>query len=236
MQTSVEVRYAGVVVARAEEVRKGDATGMALFLRLAEPMPVGTTLELRAEGSDTTVIVERVFESSEARIAGMFVRLQDANAAWAVAVATSPDDTEGIPTPLLTELSRSKETRTGDGYGAVTERSGPVPAAISEPSPTFDAALAAPSTAEPDAPAITIPSALASASPTVSTDDGSTAAARAAIVQPVSEGTGSRKTLMYYGTDTPAAPSEEKREDLPPARAVPLPDGRRRTTKQRRRK
>jgi hypothetical protein len=70
MQTPVDIRYAGVVVATANEVRSQG--GADLFLLVPEPLPVGTVIGLGADGLRARV--ERVVESPDADQAGMLVR------------------------------------------------------------------------------------------------------------------------------------------------------------------
>jgi hypothetical protein len=75
----VEIRYAGVVVGRAESIRRaGDASGGRLFLATSEPMPVGTVIELVTGNSIATARVVRVIESPDAATAGMEVRIGNA--------------------------------------------------------------------------------------------------------------------------------------------------------------
>lgn len=70
MEPPVEVHYAGVVIARATDVRELEG---GCFLQLAEPMPVGTIVGLAPEAAPARVT--KVVESAEPGAAGMVVEL-----------------------------------------------------------------------------------------------------------------------------------------------------------------
>jgi hypothetical protein len=72
METPVEIRYAGVVVARANEVRRMTVGGVDLFLAMPEPLPAGTLVAL---GSDQQARIEKVIESADPSVAGVYVKL-----------------------------------------------------------------------------------------------------------------------------------------------------------------
>jgi len=72
METPVEIRYAGVVVARANEVRRMTVGGVDLFLAMPEPLPAGTVVSLN---NDTQARIEKVIESTDPSVAGVYVRL-----------------------------------------------------------------------------------------------------------------------------------------------------------------
>jgi hypothetical protein len=74
MQAPVEVRYAGIVVGRAQEVRSDDDAS-TFFLPGKEPMPVGTVVQLRSGDRETSARVLRAVESADPAVAGMKVRL-----------------------------------------------------------------------------------------------------------------------------------------------------------------
>jgi hypothetical protein len=93
METPVEIRYAGVVVARATEVltAAGNETGM--FLVVPDPLPVGTLVTI---GDGKHARVEKVVESGDPHASGFYVRLIDeseVNQPW---VPTLP---EMVPLP-----------------------------------------------------------------------------------------------------------------------------------------
>jgi hypothetical protein len=89
MQISVELRYAGVVIGRAEAVRAEDGTAGRLFLHTNDPMPVGTTLEMTS-GTDVAIArVLRVVEVAGDKRAGMDVELLDATSLSAAEAAAA---------------------------------------------------------------------------------------------------------------------------------------------------
>lgn len=72
METPVEIRYAGVVVARANEIRRMTVGGVDLFLSMPEPLPAGTVVSLN-NGSQARI--EKVIESTDPSVAGIYVKL-----------------------------------------------------------------------------------------------------------------------------------------------------------------
>jgi hypothetical protein len=72
MDTPVEIRYAGVVVARANEVRRMTVGGVDMFLAMPDPLPAGTLVGL---GNDTQARVEKVIESSDPSVSGIYVKV-----------------------------------------------------------------------------------------------------------------------------------------------------------------
>jgi hypothetical protein len=74
MEAPVEIRYAGVIIGRAHELRNVEGDD-AFFLPGKEPMPVGTVLHLRSRQEETPARVVRAVESPDASICGMQVRL-----------------------------------------------------------------------------------------------------------------------------------------------------------------
>jgi hypothetical protein len=74
MQAPLEIRYAGVIIGRAQEVRTAEGEAM-FFLPGKEPMPVGTLLHLRSGKGEAPARVVRAVESPDPAICGMQVRL-----------------------------------------------------------------------------------------------------------------------------------------------------------------
>jgi hypothetical protein len=72
MEAPIEIRYAGVVVAKANEVRRMTVGGVDMFLAMPEPLPAGTVVSL---GNDTQARIEKVIESPDPSVAGIYVRL-----------------------------------------------------------------------------------------------------------------------------------------------------------------
>ena len=74
MEAPLEIRYAGVVIGRAQDMRSAEGDAPSFFIPIRDPMPVGTVLRLRAGDRETPVRVVRAVESADAAICGMQVR------------------------------------------------------------------------------------------------------------------------------------------------------------------
>jgi hypothetical protein len=74
MEAPLEIRYAGVVIGRAQEVRGAEGDGQSFFIPMRDPMPVGAVLHLRAGDRETPVRVVRAVETTDAAQCGMQVR------------------------------------------------------------------------------------------------------------------------------------------------------------------
>lgn len=74
MQAPLEIRYAGVIIGRAQELRTTEGDTM-YFLPSKEPMPVGTLLRLRSGRGEAPARVVRAVESPDPAVCGMEVRL-----------------------------------------------------------------------------------------------------------------------------------------------------------------
>jgi hypothetical protein len=98
MQAPLDIRYAGVNIGRAQEVRtaEGEAT---FFLPGKEPMPVGTVLRLRTSTGETPARVMRAIESTDPAICGMEVRLVGDEEAVAAEVIPPPAPAKPKPSP-----------------------------------------------------------------------------------------------------------------------------------------
>jgi hypothetical protein len=75
MEAPVEIRYAGVIVGRAQEVRSAEGEDLSFFIPIRDPMPVGTLLRLRSGDKETPARVVHAIESTDATACGMQVRL-----------------------------------------------------------------------------------------------------------------------------------------------------------------
>ncbi len=96
---SCEVRYAGVVVGRATQVKDWTATGA--FIGLAEPLPSGTRIELRGDNHVQAARVEQVFESADPNAAGMHVSfLASGSAAGPSTSAAAPATSAPASAPV----------------------------------------------------------------------------------------------------------------------------------------
>ena len=82
VDSGTEVRYAGVVVGRAPQVRDVDDTGA--FVVFAEPLPVGTLVVFKIGDDERPARVAEVIESANASIAGMRVAFVSATAGAAL--------------------------------------------------------------------------------------------------------------------------------------------------------
>jgi hypothetical protein len=108
VQAPVEIRYAGVLVGRAQTIRRADDGSGRIFLATPDPLPVGTVIELVSEDSTIPGRVVKVTESADAAASGMDVRLIGAEALSgddpsehaAVAEVVAPEATGGIPEPI----------------------------------------------------------------------------------------------------------------------------------------
>jgi len=74
MEAPLEIRYAGVVIGRAQELRGAEGDAPSFFIPVRDPMPVGTVLHLRAGDRETPVRVVRTVETTDATACGMQVR------------------------------------------------------------------------------------------------------------------------------------------------------------------
>jgi hypothetical protein len=74
MEAPLEIRYAGVVIGRAQEVRSAEGDVPSFFIPVRDPMPVGTVLRMRSGDHETPVRVVRAVETTDATACGMRVR------------------------------------------------------------------------------------------------------------------------------------------------------------------
>lgn len=118
METPVEIRYAGVVVARAETVRHTDKGGVDLFVPMAEPLPAGTLVSV---GEAAQARIEKVIESADASVAGVYLRMVDAQEAarpWTPAFK----EAELPPSPAPERLPVVVAAKTADPISARADR------------------------------------------------------------------------------------------------------------------
>ena len=69
MEAPLEIRYAGVVIGRAQEVPNAEGDALSFFIPVRDPMPVGTVLRVRSGEQETPVRVVRAIESAVSKIA-----------------------------------------------------------------------------------------------------------------------------------------------------------------------
>jgi hypothetical protein len=134
VDTSVEVRYAGVVVGRGLVLRDQGADGS--FVGIPEPLPVGTLVTLKIGESVREARVDQVVESSEPAAVGMRVRWgSEARTAAPAAAAPAPkpvapspaaamappaaEPAAPAPVPLRESAPVSAAIETGDASGAI---------------------------------------------------------------------------------------------------------------------
>ena len=280
MEAPLEIRYAGVVIGRAQEVRSAEADGPSFFIPVRDPMPVGTVLRMRSGDQETPVRVVRAVEAADVTVCGMQVRtIGDAEEVALEFIPPPASAAEkpkaATPTPVIeVDLERMRAET------AVTEVAAPenplAPVTIATPtlvsSPTVKAAEPAPvdavagSTVEiaavpeavPVAAASSMTGALRNATLSVAIGVSAPEAPTVASVQvrepaspqpdTKSDATIGRNPTLAYGSlavtasvaDTGSAAVTEEQdgsasaasgpgEDLPPARPISGPSGRRKT-------
>jgi hypothetical protein len=129
MESATEVRYAGVVLGRATELR--DASVSGAFVVLPEPLPVGTPIVLKTEEGERSARVIEVIESADPAVAGMRVRFMEGGEARAAAIVTkdpapavsppsapsAPPDPPSAPPEAPSAGSPSPQGDPSDGAG-----------------------------------------------------------------------------------------------------------------------
>jgi hypothetical protein len=291
MEAPVEIRYAGVVIGRTQEMRSADGESPSFFLVMREPMPVGSVLRLRAGGRETPARVVHTVESPDPAVCGMQVCVigesEEAATEWIPPpAAEKPRPAEepaktAMPVievgPPVVEAVAAPSVAEPPSQGAAEPQEAP-PAAPAEVAPVevtpVDAAPAAAALVAvalvEDAPAVATeaPAVLAAPSAVVpepeepevqlsfSMEPALPAAASgeiAAVPEAVPLAVGSSMTGALEnaaeGATTAAEPNGEEpaavsngevageeqptSEDLPPARPIAGPSGRRKTKRRR---
>lgn len=134
MEAPVEIRYAGVVIGRAQEVRTADDESV-FFLPGKDPMPVGTLLRLRSGARETSARVLRAVESPDPQIAGMQVRLigeaEEVAPDWIPAPPQAKIAAKsGTPTPAVEVDIGLMQAELAKHAPAMATDSGPIPEAV----------------------------------------------------------------------------------------------------------
>jgi len=133
VDSGTEVRYAGVVVGRALQVRDVDDTGA--FVVFAEPLPVGTLVTFKVGQGQTEderpARVAEVIESANASVAGMRVAFVTAT------TAASPPDPAPAPKPMaaVTVKAASPPQPAVEPAPALAPAAAPVEPAAASPVP-----------------------------------------------------------------------------------------------------
>jgi hypothetical protein len=96
VDTSIEVRYAGVVVGRTSHARE---EGAGMFVGISEPLPVGTLVTLKVGDALREALVAEVIEAADPSSVGMRVSFD----VGARAVAPAPSQAQPVaaaPAPI----------------------------------------------------------------------------------------------------------------------------------------
>jgi hypothetical protein len=250
MQAPVEICYAGVVIARSEEVR--EVKGGEIFVVMKDPLPVGTLVGLRSADSLVSVRVVHVVDSTDWSNSGMRVRpagSDDAEAAmWippppAAKPASAPAATAAPAAAAAESASEGRAEEptlapTGESVRVAVDEVPAVVKASSEPTPMAEPAVAEVSVGKEEEPISlevvltesAVDSPESAAVPVAVAPSASDATEEAAASEPAA-GSGAVDTTSDWSASGDVAPPLE--EDLPPARPVQAGGGRRRTKRRR---
>jgi hypothetical protein len=95
VDSATDVRYSGVVVGRALQLRDRDETGA--FVGFAEPLPVGTALRVKIDDVELAARVTDVVESADAAQVGMRIRFVSEAAERPTAAASATPVVQSLP-------------------------------------------------------------------------------------------------------------------------------------------
>jgi hypothetical protein len=260
MEAPVEIRYAGVVIGRAQDAPTADGDS-SFFLAVREPMPVGSVLHLRSGDRETPARVVRTVESADPAACGMRVRLIgeaeevatewipppapatekgppaeaqpktamrviEVQAGFALADADGGSHAAPVETklaPAQTELRFEPEAQTETAAAAAAPEGGAAASTVEEENPA-----PAPAPAGKPAPVEAVPQEIAPAART-------STAAYGTLREPGGAPDDAESSASTVPEETPAAGGEEQSstENLPPARPIAGPSGRRKTKRRR---
>jgi hypothetical protein len=267
MEAPLEIRYAGVVIGRAQEVRNAEGDALSFFIPVRDPMPVGTVLRMCSGEQETPVRVVRAIESTDATVCGMQVRT--IGEAEEVARDFIPPPAAAVekpkpatPTPVV-EADLSRMRAESAPAEAATPDNSPTPLASAaqagEVAPEVKAAEAAPAeppsavieaAAVPDAVPVTVGSSMTGALRNATESVPISKSAKKAATVPSSKAsepaspqvtlTSAASLTQEYGSVVESASEatevsgavaggQPSGEDLPPARPIAGPSGRRKT-------
>jgi hypothetical protein len=252
MESPIEISYAGVVVGRVQEVRSTEDNGAAFFLSVREPLPVGTVVGLRSGGQETPARVVRVVEAIDAAGSGMQMRLIGDAEIAAPEWIPPPAKTKPVP-PSPVIASRPEAVQESIVQGAESAGAGVTAEAETAPATPAETKVAA----EPTAAIAEVEVVATNADPAPIGAVENAASETNAIPESVPVAVGSSMTgALENATDTrpygqPTSTSDQieagtqssgaatesgpsdgattSTEELPPARPVAGPSGRRRT-------
>ena len=282
MEAPLEIRYAGVVIGRAQDIPSAEGDAPPFFIPIRDPMPVGTVLRLRAGDRETPVRVVRAVESADAATCGIQVRTigeaEEVSPEFIPAPAVLAEKVKpATPTPVVeTDVeamqSDGKPAATPEEALVVSERaatvkiSAPLEAAAEvaamDPVPSPSGENAAIPEAVPLAIGSSMTGALENAAESIPVSEPASAAqaAKGATVTapagPQSESASAKAPEPEHGSAPATAPRSEdglvatattdteigsaavageqtRVEDLPPARPIAEPSGRRKTKRRR---
>jgi len=203
MQAPLEICYAGVVIARTEEVREGE--GGEFFIVTKDPLPVGTLLGLRSADSLVSVRVLRVVEATDGAGSGMQVRPARSDEAGAVLWIPPPP-----PPPPAAKPASTPPAALVQAPAAVA------PPASDEPAPAQDA------------PAAVVMSASESPAAVSSEDPGSARKSAREVVEPpaVAESVPAPVASEAQAADAAPAKQEEppRVAEAAPAESATVPE------------
>jgi len=258
MEAPLEIRYAGVIIGRVQEVRGAEGE-TSFFLPGKDPMPVGTVVRLRSGNNETPARVVRAIESADASIAGMQVRLigeaEEVAPDWipVPAPVTVAKPKRGTPTPvvevdvkgMLAESDKDAQASTAEGAaipevvpvtvgssltGALENATASTPAAQAPEESGIDVIIDTPPVVPIERVAQAPAAAPVEAVAEATLEAALRAAAEAPKEAPASASAGKANGDSQGSGDSPAtAEASPTSEELPPARPIAGPSGRRKT-------
>jgi hypothetical protein len=275
MEAPLEIRYAGVVIGRAQEVRSADGDDLSFFIPVRDPMPVGTVLRLRSGDQETPVRVVRAVEAADAAVCGMQVKnigeAEEVALEFIPPPATAAEKVKATaPTPAVDAARMRSESAQAEVAPLETS---PAPSAVAAPAPAptgkaaeeplgafapgpageaAAVAEAVPAAAVAEAVPVAVASSMTGAlrnatesvSPSMPTSESPTTADVQASepASPKPDSASARNATLAYGSvavpkaeaqaedrSAAAASNPPTGEDLPPARPISGPNGRRKT-------
>jgi hypothetical protein len=247
MEAPVEIRYAGVVIGRAQEVRSADGEA-SFFLPGKDPMPVGTVVRLRSREGETPARVVRAVESADVAVCGMQVRLIDEAEEVAqdwipapapLSVRSKPEPSTPVVEVDLAGMQAEVDRTTPASGSAAIPQAVPVAVGSSLTGALENAAETAPAAGAPEEEGIDV----IIDTPPVVLVDAAAAAPKEPPVEAAAEAGGeasneASEETSDDGSDEngePAATAETEpaTENMPPARPIAGPSGRRKTKRRR---
>ncbi len=121
----IEIRYAGVLLGRATQVREQGPDG--LFVGFAEPLPVGTPVALKSSDGEQSGRVSEVIESADPSVAGMRVQR------GAGAVKPAPQPASAAPAASAAPPASAAPAASAEASAAPAATTAPPAAAATAP-------------------------------------------------------------------------------------------------------